>query len=129
MRTEIDGKIITCEIRSKWKWVYVPRMDPVYFLPTRDFILSQMISSTMKDLRWRVDTCDCDNLAVILWGKVEERECLENWKLPMPFGVSLGKLEDGRSHMCNCFYSQDGFEFYDVMGINVKEFKPSMILL
>jgi hypothetical protein len=128
-RTEIDGKIITFEIRNLWKWVYIPRMDPFYFLPTRDFVITQIINASMKEFRWREHTCDCDNLAVILWGKIEERECKEKWKFPMPFGIAYGNLGDGRSHVCNCFYSTSGFEFYDIIGLNVKDFKPKMILM
>jgi hypothetical protein len=104
-------------------------MDPTYFLATRDFIINQIIKSTMSEVTWRADTCDCDNIAVMLWGKVEERECKEKWKYPMPFGIALGKLADGRVHMCNCFYSDNGFEFYDVMKLNLEGFKPSLILM
>lgn len=129
MRTEIDGKIITCEIRNRWRWVYIPRMDPFYFLCSRDFMMKQVVSCSLKDLLWRPDTCDCDNLAAILWGKIEERECREKWKYPMPFGIAYGTLDDNRSHVCNCFYTHDGFEFYDTMNINVGNFKPKMILM
>lgn len=125
----IIGKELTSNIRKLYKWVYIPRMDPMYFLPTRDFMISQIVSCTMKDIKWRPNTCDCDNIAVILWGKIEERECLEKWQYCMPFGISMGKLADGRPHLTNCFYSEEGFEFYDVMGIDVKDFRPYMILM
>ena len=126
---EISGSDIIGHIRKLYKWVYIPKMDPMYFLPTRDFMMNQIISCSMKEIQWRPHTCDCDNIAVILWGKIEERECLENWKYCMPFGVSIGKFENGTTHMTNCFYSDQGFEFYDVNGIDLTGFKPSMIML
>lgn len=126
---EILGEEITKKIRKRYKWVYIPMMDVNYFLPTRDFIMNQIISCSMKEIQWRPHTCDCDNIAVILWGKIEERECLEDWKYCMPFGVSVGKLANGEYHMTNCFYSEEGFEFYDVKGVDLTGFKPSMIML
>lgn len=125
----IYGTGITSAIRKLYKWVYIPKMDVQYFLPTRDFVMNQIISCSMKEIKWRPETCDCDNIAVILWGKIEERECLEKWQYCMPFGVSVGKLSTGQYHMTNCFYSDQGFEFYDVVGIDLTGFKPSMIIL
>ena len=125
----ISGIEITEAIRKMYKWVYIPRLDKNYFLPSRDFIMVQIISASMKDLNWRPETCDCDNIALILCGKIKERECVEKWEHCMPFGVTIGKLADGRKHMMNCFYSQSGFEFYDALGMDIVGFKPSMILM
>ena len=129
MEQSIQGKQLTDNIRKLYKWVYIPIMDPVYFLPTKDFMMNQIVSCSMREIKWRPHTCDCDNIAVILWGKIEERECLEKWQYCMPFGISAGKLADGSAHLTNCFYTQEGFEFYDVMGVNIKDFRPYMILM
>ena len=129
MNMRVDGDYIVYQVRRKYKWVYIPKTDPSYFLATRDFMLNQIISCSMKEIQWRPHTCDCDNIAAILWGKIEERECLEKWQHCMPFGISMGKLANGTPHMTNCFYSADGFEFYDAKGVDVTDFKPSMIML
>lgn len=126
---EVSGTCITAEIRKLYKWVYVPRLDKTYFVPTRDFMLNQIAIYAEKQFKWRPDSCDCDDLALILCGKVKEIQCSENWKFAVPFGISVGKLFDGSMHMTNCFYSESGFEFYDVQKLDLKGFKPSMIMM
>ena len=126
---EILGENITSEIRRLYKWVYIPRLDKKYFVPTRDFMINQVAKYSEKKFNWRPDSCDCDDLAIILCGKVKEIQCAENWKYAILFGISIGKLEDDRYHMTNCFYSESGFEFYDCQKISLINFKPSMILL
>jgi hypothetical protein len=126
---EIQGSCITAEIRKLYKWVYVPRLDKKYFVPTRDFMMHQIIFYSQNQFKWRLDSCDCDDLALILCGKVKEVQCAENWKFAVPFGVSIGKLSDGQMHMTNCFYSEKGFEFYDSQKFDLTGFKPSMIMM
>ena len=126
---EVSGTCITAEIRKLYKWVCIPRLDKRYFVPSRDFMLRQVALYAEKQFKWRTDSCDCDDLALILCGKVKEIQCTENWQFAVPFGVSMGKLADGRPHMTNCFYSDKGFEFYDAQKLNLEGFKPSMILM
>ncbi len=126
---EISGTCITAEIRKLYKWVYIPRLDKTYFVPTRDFMLHQIAFYAEKQFKWRGDSCDCDDLALILCGKVKEIQCAENWKYAVPFGVSIGKLPNGTMHMTNCFYSEKGFEFYDAQKLDIEGFKPSMIMM
>ena len=126
---EVSGTCITAEIRKLYKWVYVPRLDKTYFVPTRDFMLHQVAFYAEKQFEWRPDSCDCDDLALILCGKVKEIQCAENWKFAVPFGISVGKLSNGSMHMTNCFYSENGFEFYDAQKLDLIGFKPSMIML
>lgn len=126
---EVSGTCITAEIRKLYKWVYVPRLDKTYFVPTRDFMLHQIAFYAEKQFKWRPDSCDCDDLALILCGKVKEIQCAENWKYAVPFGVSIGKLSNGTVHMLNCFYTEKGFEFYDCQKLNIEGFKPSMIMM
>lgn len=126
---EVLGTYITAEIRKLYKWVYVPRLDKTYFVPTRDFMLHQVAFYVAKQFKWRPDSCDCDDLALILCGKVKEIQCVENWKYAVPFGVSIGKLSNGTAHMLNCFYTEKGFEFYDYQKLNIEGFKPSMIMM
>lgn len=126
---EILGENITSEIRKLYKWVYIPRLDKKYFVPTRDFMINQVAKYSEKKFNWRPDSCDCDDLALILCGKVKEIQCAENWKFAVPFGISVGKFPDGRMHMTNCFYTEKGFEFYDPQKLDLTGFKPSMIML
>lgn len=126
----IAGSALVSEIRKRFRWSVIPKVDDLYFLPTKEFVADQIIKASMKGVIWRKGTCDCDNIAVILWGKIEERECLEGWKYCMPFGTSFGTLANGRSHVTNCYYCKEyGFVFYDVCHLDVTGFKPSMILI
>ena len=127
---EVSGECITAEVRKLYKWVYIPRLDKKYFVPTRDFMMAQIVFYSEKQFKWKPEVCDCDDLSIILCGKVKEMQCGENWKFAIPFGISIGKLADGRVHMINCFYTEDkGFEFYDIQKFDLTGFKPSMIMM
>ena len=126
---EILGSDIITHIRKLYKWVYMSRLDKKYFIPTRDFMMAQIVFYSEKQFKWKPEVCDCDDLSIILCGKVKEMQCGENWKFAIPFGISIGKLQTGQYHMTNCFYSDQGFEFYDVKGVDLTGFKPSTIML
>ena len=107
---------------------YIVPIDRRYFLPSDDFARKQVVGSTIKDYNYRPEIFDCDDFAIMLAGKVKERQYKENWQHPMAFGFAVGALSTGQAHASNLAVTSDkNVIWIDCIGHDMTGFQPRII--
>ena len=59
----IAGKDLRNLLRNEYRYAYVPPVDKSYFLPSRDFVMSQLVNATVRESDYMPETHDCDDYA------------------------------------------------------------------
>lgn len=124
----VPGQVLREILMEKYPRAYAPRLDKHYFLPSEDFARSQLVGSTIRDYGFRHEVFDCDDFAVVLLGKVKERQFKEGWAYPPAIGMALGTLGNGLNHVTNVAVTEmEEVIWLDCIGHDMTNFKPRMI--
>ena len=120
-------------VRTIWKREYpgctLHTMDRDYFLPSADFALSQLRDVTAREMPFKPETHDCDDYALILLGRIRERQYTEQWAGPMAAGVAKGRLPDGREHVSVFAVTALGIVWLDCIGHDMTSFRPGWAVM
>lgn len=84
---EISGLDLIKIIRARQKYLHVPYMDPVYFLPSNAFICEQLLKSQVDKDSYRFNTWDCDDFGYMLYADLKVMQRKYKFKHPLAFGI------------------------------------------
>jgi hypothetical protein len=100
--------------------------DGNYYLPTLEEIKTLIKKSFIEKYKYKIETFDCDDFALILHAWIRQKQYRDKWENPWAFGEVWGKFKKNEFHAMNFVITRDkGFLLIEPQTDEVKSYETT----